>query len=400
MPRREASRVSPRRSTGRPDPSMTWTRPLTTPTSSVGEGGLHRRRARQRDEVGAQARLGVVEQRQDRAPGRAAGAVAPADPVVGGDLTAQQLIEGHVQAPSQGKQRLEGEPSFPPLHLGDGAGRHAGEAGEIALAQLPAQAVGAQRHADPRHRLGWLQLWRPILDRVAEQLALGSGRASLGLADADAALTDDDDALGDLLDLAVQGPVLARPRHRPVGDRAQVQQHRAAAPEEVARGLHPPPARQRLQRVEQQQRAARPGAELPGRLEQAAGARGLRALPRVDDLQPGPPRLHLGRVGGGDDVPRGAEVLAPLGDGVVEQPLGGKLAAFPHPDDVVTPVQAAERTIQFGHAGGGGFISHASKDTANRKPQTSPRRAAVGSGAHATRAGGDRPHEAMLSMSL
>ena len=35
MLRRDASRVSPRRSTGRPDASTTWTRPLTTPTSSV-----------------------------------------------------------------------------------------------------------------------------------------------------------------------------------------------------------------------------------------------------------------------------------------------------------------------------------------------------------------------------
>src|SRR6266571_2954432 len=35
IPRRVARSVSPRRRTGRPDPSSTWTRPLTTPTNSV-----------------------------------------------------------------------------------------------------------------------------------------------------------------------------------------------------------------------------------------------------------------------------------------------------------------------------------------------------------------------------
>src|SRR5262245_60695230 len=35
IPRREARSVSPRRRTGRPDDSSTWTRPLTTPTSSA-----------------------------------------------------------------------------------------------------------------------------------------------------------------------------------------------------------------------------------------------------------------------------------------------------------------------------------------------------------------------------
>ena len=214
---------------------------------------------------------------------------------------------------------------------------------------------------------------RPVLDRVAEQLALGSRRASLGLADADAALADDDDALGDLLDLAVHAPVLARSRHRPVGDGTEVEQHRAAAPEEVARDAHPPAIRQHLQRVEQQQRAARPAAELPGRLKQAARAGGRRTRPRVDDLEPGPPRRHLGGVARGDDVPRCAEVLAALRDGVVEQPLGGGLAALPHPHDVVAPVQAIERAVEFGHTGGGSFISHASKHTANKKPQVSHR---------------------------
>src|SRR6185312_14111898 len=160
IPRREARSVSPRRRTGRPDDSSTWIRPLTTPTSS--------------------------------APLWAKGASTVADRVVRGDLTAEQLVEGDVEAPGKGHQRLEGEPSFSPLHLGDSAWGDPGEAGEIALAQIPAQAVGAQRRADARRRLGRLQLQPSVLDGVAEQLALGSRRAPLGLADAQAALADDD----------------------------------------------------------------------------------------------------------------------------------------------------------------------------------------------------------------
>src|SRR5215469_3170130 len=83
----------------------------------VGERGLDGRRPRQRDEVGAHAGLGVVEQRQDRARRRVAEAVTPADPVVRCDLAAEQLVEGDVEAPGKGHQRLEGEPSFSPLHL-------------------------------------------------------------------------------------------------------------------------------------------------------------------------------------------------------------------------------------------------------------------------------------------
>src|SRR2546430_9962262 len=149
--------------------------------------------------------------------------MAPANPVVRRDLTTEQLIEGDVEARGQGHQRLEGEPSLPPLHLRDGAGGDAGETGEIALAQIPAQPVGAQRRADARCRLGRLQLQPPVLDRVAEQLALSSRRAPLGLADAKAALADDDDALPDLLDLAVHAPVLARPRPPPISDPPQVE---------------------------------------------------------------------------------------------------------------------------------------------------------------------------------
>src|SRR5262249_58600734 len=95
-----------------------------------------------------------------------------------------------------------------------------------------------------------------------------------------------------------------------------------------------------------------------------------RARPRGEDLDPGPWRRDLGGVAGGGDVPSRAEVVAALGDGVVEQLLVG-LAALPDPYDVVTPVQAVEGTVEFGHAGAGRFVSHASKPRANRKPQDS-----------------------------
>src|SRR5690348_14120846 len=206
----------------------------------MGEGGLDGRRSWEGDEVGAHARLGVVKKWEDRARGRVAEAMPPADPVVRGDLTAEQLVKSYIEAPGKGHQRLEGDPPFSPLHLGDGAGGDPSEAGEIALAQIPAQAVGAQRRTDARRCLGRLQLQPSVLDGVAEQLALSSRWAPFGLADAQAALADDDNALGDLLDLAVHGPVLARPRHRPVSDRAEVEQHRAAVPEEATGDPHTP----------------------------------------------------------------------------------------------------------------------------------------------------------------
>src|SRR5262249_55395906 len=76
-------------------------------------------------------------------------------------------------------------------------------------------------------------------------------------------------------------------------------------------------------------------------------------------------------------MPRGAEVVAALGDGVVEQLLVG-LAALPHPHHVVAPVQAVEGLVELGHTGAGRFISHASKHKANRKPRNTHRMAAVG----------------------
>src|SRR6516165_105821 len=51
-------------------------------------------------------------------------------------LGSEQLVERDVEAGGKGHQRLEGEPSFSPLHLGDSARGDPGEAGEIALAQI------------------------------------------------------------------------------------------------------------------------------------------------------------------------------------------------------------------------------------------------------------------------
>jgi hypothetical protein len=46
--------------------------------------------------------------------------------------------------------------------------------------------------------------------------------------------------------------------------------------------------------------------------------------------------------------------------------------------DVVAPVEAVERAVKLGNTGGRSFISHASKHTANKKPQVSHGVAAAG----------------------
>src|SRR2546430_16564244 len=97
--------------------------------------------------------------------------MAPANPVVRRDLTAEQLVEGDVEARGQGHHRLEGEPSLPSLHLRDGAGGDAGEAGEIARAQVPAQPVATQRPADARRRVAGLKPRRAGLGGGADWLS-------------------------------------------------------------------------------------------------------------------------------------------------------------------------------------------------------------------------------------
>src|SRR5262249_57894170 len=87
---------------------------------------------------------------------------------------------------------------------------------------------------------------------------------------------------------------MARARNRPVCDRPEVEQHRAAVAEEVTRDTHPPAVRQFLQRVEEQERARRTDTELPDRIEQAARVCDLATPPRVKNLHPRPPRLDLG----------------------------------------------------------------------------------------------------------
>src|SRR5262249_22347738 len=136
---------------------------------------------------------------------------------------------------------------------------------------------------------------------------------------------------------------MARARNRPVCDRPEVEQHRAAVAEEVTRDTHPPAVRQFLQRVEEQERARRTDTELPDRIEQAARVCDLAAPPRVKNLHPRPPRLDLGGGARNEDVTSPAEVVVTPGNGVVEDPLGWEVAApLPHPNDVVAPVQGVE----------------------------------------------------------
>jgi hypothetical protein len=113
------------------------------------------------------------------------------------------------------------------------------------------------------------------------------------------------------------------------------------------------------------------------RFEQLARAGDRRARSRVEDLDPGPPRRYLSGIGRDGDIPAAPKSSRRCGDGVVEQLLV-RLAALPHPDDVVTPVQAVEGTVELGHAGAGRFISHASKHRRIGSHRTAHVRAAVG----------------------
>ncbi len=188
---RSASRASPWRSTGRPLVSCTCTRPAITATSSLplwATFGRRGRPGREPHEVGAQAGLGVVEQRHRGAGGRRRRVVAAAEPVAGRDVAAQQLVDGDVQVGGQREQRLEREPALAALGLRDGARRDLGQLGELGLAQLALHAHGPQRAAEAggRRRLG--ELGPAVGEAVVVHAALHADRPALGLGDPQAAV--------------------------------------------------------------------------------------------------------------------------------------------------------------------------------------------------------------------
>src|SRR6185436_15813999 len=146
----------------------------------------------------------------------------------------QKLVERQVELRARVEEGLERQAATPALGLRDGAGGDAEEPRELRLAEVALRAHRAQRGAEARRRRRGLQRRAPVLDAAAEDTALDTRPARLGLRDPQAPLAQGQDALGDLVDLAAQrrqrGPVA----DRPVRDRAGLEQVRAAAHEERA----------------------------------------------------------------------------------------------------------------------------------------------------------------------
>ena len=115
------------------------------------------------------------------------------------------------------------------LGLGDRARRHAGESGEIRLAEVTGDPEAAERRAEPSRGRRGGEHGQPVLEAVPEDASLDAGRPSLGLGDPEPPVADDEHALRDPLDLAPQGRRVTGRRKRPVGDRAEPEQQRAAS---------------------------------------------------------------------------------------------------------------------------------------------------------------------------
>ena len=118
--------------------------------------------------------------------------------VTGDDVAAQQLVDGHPEASGQLEQGLERKPALTALGLGDRARRDAGEPSEVRLAQLPLRPRRAQAGADASNDRRRRQLRKAVDDAVAKDAAFDARRATVGLADAQARLADDEHALGEL----------------------------------------------------------------------------------------------------------------------------------------------------------------------------------------------------------
>ncbi len=139
---------------------------------------------------------------------------------------------------------------------------------------------------------------------------------------------------------------------RPVGDRTEPEEERAAAREEPARGLAAPAVAHRLQRVEQEKLPWRARTAAGDRVEQRPRLRQRAALPGVDDLEPRVRPLELGRLAHERDECRGLverrfrrhreeERLD------VSRIVGGE-------DDVVAPEEPVQGTVELVDACGCG----------------------------------------------
>ena len=170
---------------------------------------------------------------------------------------------------------------------------------EIALAETPARRA---RSACERPR--WRRTARSAVpSRAAAGARSSSGRppfagpasvdasldadgAALGLGDPQTAVADDDDALRHVLDRAPHRLEALALRQRPVGDRPDLEQHRAAVDEEAAGAVDAPAVGHRVERVEDEQVAPVGPARPPHGVEERGGAVERAPVGRVDRLEP------------------------------------------------------------------------------------------------------------------
>ncbi len=161
--------------------------------------------------VGVVNALGASRTRKTRSPASGSSATASGFPpevpwVVAApqsiprrDLAAGQLVDCDVELRGEGQQSLQRQAALTTLGLRDRAGRNAGELRERRLAQLP--LITHRPRAAPQP-----ELWSaPALPRIR-----GSGRRfpahprALGLGDPKPAVSQHQDALGHVLDVAAQ----------------------------------------------------------------------------------------------------------------------------------------------------------------------------------------------------
>ena len=182
--------------------------------------------------------------------------------------------------------------------------------------------------------------------------------AGLCLGHADGAFVDLQHALRDGLNGVLHRCRRPSGAHRPVGDRADLEQQRAAACEELACAVRAPRLHHAIQRSEQQQPAASGTAEAVDLAEQIDGLRQVASRPGVDDIQPGDVAEVVETVQ--RDGRLRLEHLGLTRDRAVER-LHRRPVELPY--DVVAPVEAAQHRVERTETGadsllGWGVLKH------------------------------------------
>ena len=214
--------------------------------------------------------------------------------------------------------------------------------GKVGLAEVSPLAQAAQRDGQPGggRRRGQAHL-AVVADAEGQHAALDARRAPVGLGDPHAMVVDHQHALRDLLDLATQRRERVGASDRPVGDGADLEQHRAAAHEEAAGDLDAPALGHGIERVEDEDRALRAPRERAHGREQLARPRARAVGRRVDDLV----AVRCGdRLAAQRDVREGLGLPAGR-DECAHERLDRRLSAH-LPDHVVAPEQAAQCAVQ------------------------------------------------------